>query len=54
MKIEETVFALCLLSIIIKDKYFDENAILLAHKIEIRLNKGMSPNPIKVVNTLVP
>ena len=39
MKIEETVFALCLLSIIIKDKYFDENAILLAHKIEIRLNK---------------
>jgi len=39
MKIEEIIFALCLLSIIIKDKYFDANAILLAHKIEIRPNK---------------
>ena len=39
MKIEEIIFALCLLSIIIKDKYFDENAILLAHKIEIRPNQ---------------
>jgi len=39
MRIEEIIFALCLLSIIIKDKYFDENAILLAHKIEIRPNQ---------------
>ena len=39
MKIEEIIFALCLLSIIIKDKYFDENSILLAHKIELRPNK---------------
>ncbi len=39
MKIEEIIFALCLLSIIIKDKYFDENSTLLAHKIELRPNK---------------
>ncbi|HHB94511.1 MAG TPA: transposase, partial [Campylobacterales bacterium] len=39
MRIEEIIFALCLLSIIIKDKHFNENAILLAHKIEIRPNQ---------------
>ena len=39
MKIEEVIFALCLLSIIIKDKHFDERAILLAHKIELRPNQ---------------
>ncbi len=39
MKIEEIIFALCLLSIIIKDKYFDENSTLLAHKIELRVTK---------------
>ena len=39
MRIEEIIFAVCLLSIIIKDKHFNENAILLAHKIEIRPNK---------------
>ncbi len=39
MKIEEIIFALCLLSIIIKDKYFDENSTLLVHKIELRVTK---------------
>ncbi len=39
MRIEEIIFSLCLLSIIIKDKQFDERAILLAHKIEIRPNQ---------------
>jgi len=39
MRIEEIIFAICLLSIILKNRHFNENAILLAHKIEIRPNR---------------
>ena len=34
--VDEVIFGLCLVSLIIKDKHFTENSILLAHKIELR------------------
>ncbi len=39
MKIEEIIFALCLVSIVIKEKYVLDHAVLLAHKIELRPNQ---------------
>jgi len=39
IRIEEIIFALCLVSIVIKDKYVLDHAVLLAHKIELRPNQ---------------
>ena len=39
IRIEDIIFALCLVSIVMKDKYVLDHAVLLAHKIELRPNQ---------------